>query len=96
MQTTPGSRAPSRAPSWVECGKAWRWRVLLLPDSQIGHLVLYQRSDLLQAAGQLHLLAHRVFLQGTDDLPGQRRSPRLRPRPLTCLHLSSRLGARPS
>ena len=96
MQTTPRSQAPSRAPSFVECGKARRWWVLLPPDSQYGHLVLHQRGHLLQAAGQLHLLAHRILLQGTNDLPGQRRPPSLRPWPLTCLHLSSRLGARPS
>ena len=96
MQTTPWSRAPSRAPSGVECGKARRWWVLLPPDSQFGHLVLHQCGNLLQAAGQLHLLAHRVLLQGTNDLPGQRRPPSLRPQPLTCFHLSSRLGARPS
>lgn len=36
--------------------------------SQVSHFVLYQGSDLLQAAGQLHLLAHGVLLQGADDL----------------------------
>lgn len=50
-------------------------------SSQISHLVLHQGGDLLQAAGQLHLLAHRVLLQGTDDLSGQKRVPCLSPSP---------------
>ena len=66
---------------WVVGENALRWQILLLPSSQVSHLVLHQGGNLLQAAGQLHLLAHRVLLQGTDDLPGQRGPPRLRPRP---------------
>lgn len=51
------------------------------PSLQVRHLVLHQRRYLLQTAGQLHLLAHRVLLQGADDLPGKRRVPCLTPLP---------------
>lgn len=60
------------------CSGRWWQDVLLAPlqaggpqvtSSQVRHLVLHQGCYLLQAAGQLHLLAHGVLLQGTDDLP---------------------------
>lgn len=48
-------------------------------SSQVSHLVLHQGGDLLQAARQLHLLAHGVLLQGANDLSGQKRVPCLSP-----------------